>query len=217
MNSWLGAWFLLMLVVSCLSLACGIWTYHYVVRQSRYWQRLQHYGQQLRRRQLRQQNAQQARFALPACMDTLAMLLAAGYPISSALQQVVQQANEVAVASRNAVAKVNPLYQQLALVLARVRRGESLGQALAELKQSLPGAEVAMFVSLLIQANQYGGRLSELLTAQAELRRQQIAEEIETKAQEAPVRLLFPLIMFIFPATLLPFIGVIIGKVMWPN
>lgn len=148
---------------------------------------------------------QQARYALSGFMETLAMLLSAGYPLMSALQRIASTPG-----SPN-----NPLMCEVREVLRRTRTGESLTDALQKLRAALPGAEIAMFVSLLVQANHHGGRLAELLNHQAEVRRQQIAEEIETRAQEAPVRLLLPLIVFIFPATMLPFIGVILGKLMW--
>ncbi|RUO38682.1 hypothetical protein CWE13_03285 [Aliidiomarina shirensis] len=150
---------------------------------------------------------QQARYALPAFMETLAMLLSAGYPLQSALQRIVSTANGVG----------NPLMLEMRELLRRTRTGETLSESLKKLKLALPGPEMAMFVSLLVQANQHGGRLADLLNYQAEVRRQQVAEEIETRAQEAPVRLLLPLVVFVFPATMLPFIGVIIGKLMWPT
>ena len=159
-------------------------------------------------RHLIKQSAQQARYALPAFMDTLAMLLTAGFPLTLALQKLLQQAPEKSC---------NALHLEIRTVLQRVRRGESFTESILRLRKRLPGPEMAMFVSLLVQSNSYGGRLAELLSAQAEVGRLQIAEEFESKAQEAPVRLLLPLILFIFPATLLPFTGVIIGKVMWSN
>lgn len=148
---------------------------------------------------------EQVRYALPAFMETLAMLLSAGYPLLSALQRIVSTPNT----------PNNALLLEIREVLRRTRTGESLNSALQKFKVALPGAEIAMFVGLLIQVNSHGGRLAELLNHQAEVRRQQIAEEIEARAQEAPVRLLLPLVVFIFPATMLPFIGVIIGKLMW--
>ncbi|MCH8492199.1 MAG: type II secretion system F family protein [Idiomarina sp.] len=159
-------------------------------------------------RHITKKSAQQARYALPAFMDTLAMLLTAGFPLTSALQKLLQQ---VPAESFNA------LHVEMRMVLQRARHGESFAESMLQLRKRLPGPEMAMFVSLLVQSNRYGGRLAELLNSQAELGRLKIAEEFESKAQEAPVRLLLPLILFIFPATLLPFIGVIIGKVMWGN
>jgi tight adherence protein C len=159
-------------------------------------------------RHLMKKSAQQARYALPAFMDTLAMLLTAGFPLASALQKLLQQV------STN---PLNALHVEMRMVLQRARRGESFDESMLGLRKRLPCPEVAMFVSLLVQSNRYGGRLAELLSSQAELGRLQIAEEFESKAQEAPVRLLLPLILFIFPATLLPFIGVIIGKIMWSS
>ncbi|RUO21247.1 hypothetical protein CWE08_06605 [Aliidiomarina iranensis] len=179
----------------------------------------------------KKQYQQQARYALPTFMETLAMLLSAGFPLPTALQRIVSVPNSIASSPVNTQnqtqndskpslknnMQMNPLVLEFREVLRRTRTGESLSEALQKLRDTLPGPEIAMFVSLLIQANQHGGRLADLLNYQADVRRQQIAEEIEAQAQEAPVRLLMPLVIFIFPATMLPFIGVIIGKVMWPS
>lgn len=180
----------------------------YLFSHSRLQERLLASYRFLFQRQLMKKAAQQARYALPAFMDTLAMLLSAGFPLTSALQKLLQQ-----IPTQSA----NALHLEMGSVLQRVRRGEGFAESMLQLRKRLPGPEMAMFVSLLVQSNRYGGRLAELLHAQAELRRVQIAEEIESKAQEMPVRLLLPLIVFIFPATLLPFIGVVMGKVMWNN
>ncbi|MCL4410766.1 MAG: type II secretion system F family protein [Gammaproteobacteria bacterium] len=154
-------------------------------------------------RQLRIQRLHRVRCQLPAMMELLAMLLTAGLPLMAAMQQLLSQGRQ------------NALQQELRLVVAAVRTGEPWVNAMQNFRQRNPVAEVSMFVTMLIQSSQHGGALSGLLGEQAASFRQTLAEEVEQQAQELPVRLLLPLIVFVFPATMLPFIGIIAAKVMW--
>jgi tight adherence protein C len=60
---------------------------------------------------------------------------------------------------------------------------------------------ITNFVSALIQAERMGMNLGPILRAQSEQRRTERFARAEKLAMEAPVKLLFPLIAFIFPCT----------------
>lgn len=143
----------------------------------------------------------QAVLALPVMMDALAMLLATGIPLVSALQRGM---------SRN---RSNALQDELQMVLQDIRMGTSLANALDLFCSRLPRPEIRLFANLLLQSSQQGNSLAPLLEQQAKTRREITAAEIEQYAQEAPVRLLGPLAICIFPATILPFVGIIIAKI----
>ncbi|MCH8502075.1 MAG: type II secretion system F family protein [Aliidiomarina sp.] len=155
--------------------------------------------------QFRRRRIELVRCQLPATMELLAMLLSAGLPLVSALQQLLR---------RNTSSAMD---QELNLVLAAIRTGDSMVTAIQRLRTRNPSAEMSMFATMIIQSSQQGGALAPLLTEQASAFRQALAEDIEQRAQELPVRLLMPLIIFVFPATMLPFIGVIVAKVLWPS
>lgn len=144
---------------------------------------------------------QEAVLALPVMMDALAMLLATGIPLVSALQRGM---------SRN---RSNALQDELQIVLQDIRMGTSLANALDSFCTRLPRSEIRLFANLLLQSSQQGNSLAPLLEQQAKTRRDITAAEIEQYAQEAPVRLLGPLAICIFPATILPFVGIIIAKI----
>jgi tight adherence protein C len=61
--------------------------------------------------------------------------------------------------------------------------------------------EVTSFVSAMIQAEKMGASLSTVLSVQAEQRRNERFQRAEKLAMEAPIKLLGPLIIFIFPVT----------------
>lgn len=143
----------------------------------------------------------EAVLALPVIMDALAMLLATGIPLVSALQRGM---------SRN---RSNALQDELLIVLHDIRMGISLANALDMFCVRLPRPEIRLFANLLLQSSQQGNSLAPLLEQQAKTRRDITAAEIEQYAQEAPVRLLGPLAICIFPATILPFVGIIIAKI----
>jgi tight adherence protein C len=60
--------------------------------------------------------------------------------------------------------------------------------------------ELRAFTSALIQADNLGTPLADVLRIQADIRRTERFQKAEKLAQEAPVKILFPLLCFIFPA-----------------
>lgn len=155
----------------------------------------------LQAKRLSAQRQQHAVWALPGVMDGLAMLLATGTPLVVALQKLLEKS------------PTNTLHEELKKVIQQVRTGMTFTQALEQLCVRIPCAEIRLFATMLQQSSMQGNSLVPLLEQQAELRRQVIAAEIEEYAQEAPVRLLAPLALCILPATVIPFVVLIIVKV----
>lgn len=159
------------------------------------WQGYLSAGQRAKKRQ------QEAVYALPLLMDGLAMLVGTGAPLIAALSHSVKEMSPHA------------LRQELNILLQNVRLGLRFEEALDVFCQRLPCPEIRLFSNLLLQSSKQGGSLAPLLEQQAQIRREIMTAEIEQLAQESPVKLLFPLAFFIFPATMLPFIGVIYAKI----
>ncbi len=101
----------------------------------------------------------EAVFALPVIMDSLAMLMATGVPLISALQRGLSRS------------RTNALQQELRVVLHDVRMGISLAKALEQFCQRLPRPEIRLFANLLLQSSQQGNSLVPLLEQQAKTRR----------------------------------------------
>ena len=91
------------------------------------------------------------------------------------------------------------LKDEFARLLRDVRTGKPRAEALRELAQRMNLPAVSNFVATLIQAEATGMSLGPILRAQAEQRRVERFARAEKLAMEAPVKLLFPLIAFIFP------------------
>jgi tight adherence protein C len=88
-----------------------------------------------------------------------------------------------------------------------VRIGETRSEALKKLAERTGAQEVAAFTRAIIQADQLGislGRILRVQAADTRNRRQAAAEE---KAMKAPVKMLFPTVLFIFPTMFIVILG----------
>ncbi len=126
---------------------------------------------------------------LPLVLDLLALAVEGGLPIGAALELTARRGPE------------GPLRDAMALAVAAVAAGRPRSDALADLSQALPLPAVAAFVGAITQADRLGGRLAPALRAQAAQRRADRWHRAERRALLAPVRLLLPLALCIFPAT----------------
>jgi tight adherence protein C len=126
---------------------------------------------------------------LPFFLDVITLCVEAGLNLTGALAQ--------------AVAKGPPgaLRDELARVLRDVRAGKPRLDALHTLADRMKTPAIAGLVSALVQADGLGMSLGPVLRAQAEQRRAERFARAEKLAMEAPVKLLLPLIAFIFPCT----------------
>ena len=126
---------------------------------------------------------------LPFFLDIVTLCVEAGLNLGGALAQ--------------AVGKGPPgvLRDELARVLRDVRAGKPRVDALRSLADRMGEPSVSGLVAALVQAEAIGMNLGPILRAQAEQRRAERFAQAEKLAMEAPVKLLFPLIAFIFPCT----------------
>jgi tight adherence protein C len=134
------------------------------------------------------------RAELPNVLDLLCVSVEAGLGFDQALVKLNERME-------------GPLVDEFGLVLHEMRIGQSRSAALKNLSQRVEAAEVAQFARAIIQADQLGISLSRILRVQSQdmrLRRQLAAEE---KAMKAPVKMLFPTVIFIFPSMFVVALG----------
>ena len=74
--------------------------------------------------------------------------------------------------------------------------------------------EISNFTNVFIQAEKMGGNIKKILKGQAEDLRNKRFQELKRKAYQAPVKLLIPLIIFIFPVIFIVLFGPIVLKLM---
>jgi tight adherence protein C len=128
---------------------------------------------------------------LPFFLDLITLCVEAGLNLTGAFQQAVNKG------------PAGPLRDELVRVLRDVRAGKPRVDALRTFADRLNEPAVVSLVSALIQGEAMGMNLGPILRAQSEQRRNERFARAEKAAMEAPVKLLFPLIFFIFPCTFL--------------
>ena len=137
---------------------------------------------------------ERVRAALPDALDLLAVSVEAGLGLDGAIAKLTEHME-------------GPLAEEFALTLSDMRIGEIRSEALKRLGERVDTPEVSSFTRSIIQADQLGTSLGRILRVQAadtRLRRQATAEE---KAMKAPIKMLFPTVLFIFPAMFLVILG----------
>jgi tight adherence protein C len=131
---------------------------------------------------------------LPDALDLLAVSVEAGLGFDGAIAKITEHMD-------------GPLADEFSLTLGEMRIGESRQDALKRLSERVDAPELSSFTRAIIQADQLGTSLGRILRVQAadsRLRRQAAAEE---KAMKAPIKMLFPTVLFIFPAIFLVILG----------
>jgi tight adherence protein C len=131
---------------------------------------------------------------LPDALDLLAVSVEAGLGFDASLAKLNEHME-------------GPLAQEFGLTLSEMRIGESRSEALKRLSDRVDAPELSAFTRAIIQADQLGtslGRILRVQAADARLRRQAAAEE---RAMKAPIKMLFPTVLFIFPAMFLVILG----------
>jgi tight adherence protein C len=134
------------------------------------------------------------RAELPDALDLMAVSVEAGMGFDGAISKLTEHMH-------------GPLADEFALTLGEIRIGETRQDALKKLADRTDTPELSSFVRSIIQADQLGISLGRILRVQAtdsRLKRQAAAEE---KAMKAPIKMLFPTVLFIFPAMFLVILG----------
>ena len=134
------------------------------------------------------------RSELPNTLDMLAVCVEGGLGFDGALAKLIEHTD-------------GPLTQELRLVLAEMRIGEDRHRALRRLAERVDVDEVAAFASAVVQAEQLGGSMAQLLRVQAADTRRRLQASAEESAMRAPVKMLFPTAIFIFPAMFIAILG----------
>lgn len=145
------------------------------------------------------ENRRRALFrAFPDFVDLLTVCLEAGMGLDSALNLVVRKAQP------------SPLREELDRTLKELRMGKTRAQALKDLARRLDLKEVTSFVVAVVQAEQIGSNLSSTLKIQSEIARESRWQKAQELAQKAPVKMLFPMLLLIFPNIFLMIFGPIV-------
>ncbi|MDI1260157.1 type II secretion system F family protein [Aquabacterium sp.] len=140
--------------------------------------------------------------ALPFFLDIVTLCVEAGLNIQGAMSQAVAKGPK------------GVLRSEFQRVLRDVRAGKQRADAMRAMADRLKEPAVTAFTIAVIQAEMMGMSLGPVLRAQADQRRSERFLRAEKMAMEAPVKMLFPLIAFIFPCTFIVLFFPIVIKFM---
>ena len=139
--------------------------------------------------------------AMPFVIDLLTLSVEAGVDFMSALQRAIERR------------KMDPLTEELIRVNHEIQLGTSRREALRNLAKRCDLADMRSFAFALIQADELGVSIGAMLRIQADQIRQKRFDRAEKLANEAPVKMLGPLLLFIFPAVFIVLLGPILSRV----
>lgn len=139
---------------------------------------------------------------LPFYLDIITLCVEAGLNMQGAMTQAVAKGPK------------GVLRNEFQRVLRDIRAGKGRADSLRAMAERLGEPNISNFTTAVIQAESMGMNLGPVLRAQADQRRSERFLRAEKLAMEAPVKMLFPLIAFIFPCTFIVLFFPIVMKFM---
>lgn len=133
--------------------------------------------------------------ALPFTIDLLTLSVEAGMDFISALQRNCE--------SR----KIDPLNEELLRMTKEIQLGLSRKEALRQMAVRCGQPDLKAFATALVQADELGVSLGSMLRIQSVQMNEKRFDRAERKAQQAPVKMLGPLMLCIFPAVFIVLLG----------
>jgi tight adherence protein C len=132
--------------------------------------------------------------ALPDFCDLVAISVEAGLGLEAAMARVAER-------------QPGPLAQEVRKTLHEISLGRARQEALIDMGRRCGVDELNTFLTAIVQAEQLGVGIANTLRVQADYLRMQRRQRAEAMAQQAPVKMVFPLVFLIFPAMMLVLLG----------
>ncbi|MFZ1288168.1 MAG: type II secretion system F family protein [Candidatus Phosphoribacter sp.] len=134
------------------------------------------------------------RRGLADALDMLTVCVEAGQGFNAAILQVAKSVG-------------GPISGEFARVLSEIQIGRSRADAFSALAERANVAELRTFVSALVQADRLGLPIASVLRGQAKEMRVARRQRAEEKAQKVPVKIIFPVMICIFPTVFVVILG----------
>lgn len=146
----------------------------------------------------RQKKMQQA---LPDVLDLLTVSVEAGLGFDSALVRVVDKI-------------AGPISEEFERLLQEIRMGKPRRDAMRDLGERTNVEDLTNFITAIVQADKLGVSIGKVLRVQSKQIRQKRRQRAEAQAMKAPIKMLLPLVFFIFPTLFIILLGPAAIKVM---
>jgi tight adherence protein C len=135
--------------------------------------------------------------ALADALDLLVACVEAGMGLNQAMVRVAEEVRNVS----------DSLAEELAMVNLEIRAGTERARALRNLAERTGSEDVEALVSMLIQTERFGTSVGRALRVQASTLRQKRRQRAEEAAAKTTIKLVFPLVIFVFPALFVVILG----------
>ena len=139
---------------------------------------------------------------LPFVLDLLTLSVEAGLDFMTSIRRLIERR------------KIDALSEELIRAIREMQVGRTRKDALRDMAERVKQPDLSSVVSALVQADELGVGIGSILRIQAEQMRTRRFQRAEKMANEAPVKLLFPLVCFIFPCVFLVLLGPIFLEMM---
>jgi len=145
-------------------------------------------GIQIRRRQF------QIQLVLPDMIDLISVSVEAGLGLIAAIQRISERFD-------------NPLTEEFLRTLQEVRLGRPQPDALRDMARRVDVPDLTTLLTSIVQAELLGLAIANVLRVQSERLRERRSQRAREMAQKAPIKMTFPLVLFIFPALFVVILG----------
>ncbi len=132
--------------------------------------------------------------SLPDAFDLVTTCLEAGLGLEAALARVAEKVE-------------GPFGEELTVMLQEVSLGRLRREAMKDLSDRVGLADLSAFINAVIQAESMGTSIAAVLRVQADQMRVKRRQRAEQQAQAAPIKMMFPLVLCIFPTMFLVILG----------
>jgi len=132
--------------------------------------------------------------SLPDVLDLLSVSVEAGLGFDQAIQKVTEKTR-------------GPLSEEFEKTLQEINMGKQRREALRDMANRVGVDDVTVFLSSIIQADQLGVSITNVLRLQSQQGRTNRRLRAEEKAQKTPIKMLVPLVLFVFPSLLIVLLG----------
>ena len=140
--------------------------------------------------------------SLPNLLDLLTLSVEAGKDFLTALRDILARRPS------------DVLGDEFKRTLHEIQLGKQRQQALRDLSERVHQPELTSVINAIIQADELGVGIGQLLRIQGDQLRHKRCARAETLANEAPVKILFPVVLFIFPSVFIILVGPILNQAM---
>lgn len=136
----------------------------------------------------------QALRELPDFLDLLTVCLEAGLGFDASISKVISKNNGI-------------LSNEFHICLEEIRLGKTRKEAMSGIKERLAFDELKSLINNIIQAEKLGLGMVQVLRIKSQEEREKRKQRAEEEAMKAPIKILFPLVLFIFPSIFIVLLG----------